>query len=518
MVLPTRVSQYANEVTLHLLLLIAIVTLGPLQFGLHLAELNTPQDVITCRKKAVSTGSGGVKDTIKNFWHSSKPEPVPGFFPDCIPMDDAAFSTVSAIFTVGGFIGALASGPFASSRGRLTAMRVTAIVFFLGSVLETLATGVVVLGIGRLLSGIGAGAATVVVPLYISEISPPKYRGFFGTMTQVSTNVGILLTQTLGYFLSHGTAWRYILGAGVIIATAQAFGLLLVPESPNWLAANGNPTKARQHLQRIRGAGYDISEETAAWGGDAATSEQEGLLSPALSDTSRRGSSSSGSKDAPVHLSVFQVARDPLYSRAIVAVVIVMVAQQLGGINAVMMYSTSLLQNAISVKSSLLTILVSVVNLFCTLAFSMLPDKLGRKACILVSGTGQGVAALLLAICIGMGSKTVAALLVVVFVAFFAVGLGPVPFILASEMVGQEAVGATQSWALGANYFATFLVAQFFPIVNNALNDYWGGSGYVFYLFAIFAGVSMTLVMLFVPETKGKRDADDVWGRERRLD
>jgi MFS family permease len=433
-------------------------------------------------------------------------------------MDDAAFSTVSAIFTVGGFIGALASGPFASSRGRLAAMRVTALVFLLGSALETLAPGAVVLGLGRLFSGIGAGAATVVVPLYISEISPPKYRGLFGTMTQVSINVGILLTQTLGYFLSHGAAWRYILGAGVAVAAVQAIGLLLVPESPNWLAANGQPTKARQHLQRIRGSGHDISEETATWGGDAATAEQEGLLSPALSESSRRGSNSSGPKDAPVHVGVLQVAKDPLYRGAIAAVVIVMFAQQLGGINAVMMYSTSLLQNAISVKSALLTILVSVVNLFSTLACSVLPDKLGRKTCIVISGTGQGVAALLLAISIGLGSKTIAAVLVVVFVAFFAVGLGPVPFILASEMVGQEAVGATQSWALGANYFATFLVAQFFPIVNNALNDLWGGSGYVFYLFAIFAGVSMTLVLLFVPETKGKRDADEVWGRERRLD
>ena len=275
-------------------------------------------------------------------------------------------------------------------------------------------------------------------------------------MTQVSTNVGILLTQTLGYFLSHGAAWRYILGAGVIIAAAQAFGLLLVPGEPQLACCQrpthkGPPAPAAHPRRRPRHLGRDSRLGRRRYHFRAGRP-----AFPCLSDTSRRGSSSSGSKDAPVHLSFFQVARDPLYSRAIAAVVIVMIAQQLGGINAVMMYSTSLLQNAISVKSSLLTILVSVVNLFCTLAFSVLPDKLGRKACILVSGTGQGVAALLLAICIGMGSKTVAALLVVVFVAFFAVGLGPVPFILASEMVGQEAVGATQSWALGANYFATF--------------------------------------------------------------
>ena len=92
------------------------------------------------------------------------------------------------------------------------------------------------------------------------------------------------------------------------------------------------------------------------------------------------------------------------------------------------------------------------------------------------------------------------------------------PFMIASELVGQEAVGATQSWCLAANYIATFVVAQFFPIVNTALNKALGGTGWVYFLFALLAGLSFGFVSWRVPETKGKKDADEVWGRTRRVD
>lgn len=93
------------------------------------------------------------------------------------------------------------------------------------------------------------------------------------------------------------------------------------------------------------------------------------------------------------------------------------------------------------------------------------------------------------------------------------------PFILASELVGQEAVGATQSWCLATNYTATFLVAQFFPIINTALNNWLGGrGGWVYFIFAGFAALFALFISTKVPETKGKKDADEVWGRTRRLD
>ncbi|KAM0326114.1 hypothetical protein ACHAQA_006707 [Verticillium albo-atrum] len=510
---PSGFRQLVHDTTFYLVLLVLISTLGSLQFGFHIAELNAPQDVITCRKKAIPQQS-----TLAKLIRSGKPPPEnPGILPDCIPMNDAAFSTVSSAFVVGGLIGALAAGPYASKRGRLSAMRVTALVFLAGSAFETVAPGVVLLVLGRLLSGAAAGAATVVVPLYVSEIAPPKERGLFGFMTQISINLGILLTQTLGFFLSHGDSWRIILATGAVIALVQSFGLLFVPESPAWLAANGDVNGARRILQRIRGRDFDIGEEIQSWDGEGLNSEQQGLLAqtqPAEDDSAPLPVG----KATGTHLGFFEVVKDPLYRPAIVAVVGVMFAQQLIGINSVIMYSVSLLADLLPFSSALLTILISIIGLIMTIACAPLPDRLGRKTCILISIIGQGSSALILALSIRFGVKILSAVSVAFFVGFFAVGLGPVPFILASELVGQEAVGATQSWCLAANYVATFLVAQFFPIINTALNNALGGAGWVYFIFAGFAAIFAVFTVWKIPETKGKKDWNEVWGRAQRLD
>lgn len=448
--------------------------------------------------------------------------------PDCIPMDRQAFAVVSATFTVGGLIGALAAGPTSSAKGRLLAMRLTSVFFVLGSLVETIAASVAIMATGRFLSGIGAGAATVIVPLYISEISPPAQRGFFGVMTQVSINVGILVTQTLGYFYSYGSAWRWVLGAGVIVGGAQALGLLVVPESPAWLAANKSVGRGKKVLQRIRGRDFDIQEEVAAWGadGDAVLPEEEGLLNAtpdevATPTATRRLSDATSLKPdgkKGQHMGFLAVVRDPLTRPAIVAVVSIMFAQQLCGINSIIMYSVSLLNDLLPISSALLTIVISAINLITTVACAPLPDILGRKTCLLLSIAGQGTSALCLAFSIIYGVKILSAISVLLFVAFFAVGLGPVPFMMASELVTQEAVGATQSWCLASNYFATFLVAQFFPIINIALNERFGGAGWVYFIFAALAALSGLFISWRVPETKGKKDVDEVWGRTRRLD
>lgn len=191
-------------------------------------------------------------------------------------MSEAAFATVSSVFTLGALAGALAAGPLASARGRRPAMRATAVLYAAGSLTEAVAGSVWLLALGRFVSGLGAGASTVVVPLYISEISPPAERGLFGAMTQVSINVGIIATQALGYWLSHGREWRWILAAGLCIAAIKAAGLLCVPESPAWLAAHGDAAGGERVMQRIWGKGFDIQDEVASWrstGGSPANAE-----------------------------------------------------------------------------------------------------------------------------------------------------------------------------------------------------------------------------------------------------
>ncbi len=218
--------------------------------------------------------------------------------------------------------------------------------------------------------------------------------------------------------------------------------------------------------------------------------EEQGLLAPEddstaspLSPRTRPAAKSVGKAS----VGFFDVVRDPFYRPAIVAVIGIMFAQQICGINSVIMYSVSLLDGMLPLDSALVTIMISCINLVTTAACAPLPDRLGRKTCLIISIVGQGSSSLVLALAILFGVKLLSAISVALFVAFFAVGLGPVPFIMASELVGQEAVGATQSWALGANYVATFLVAQFFPIVNTALNERFGGAGWAYFVFAAMA-------------------------------
>ncbi|KAI9846536.1 MAG: hypothetical protein M1837_003957 [Sclerophora amabilis] len=520
--------SWAQDITSYLIYIILITTIGPLQFGFHLAELNAPQAVIICEKKAISTAS------------------APSL-PQCIPMTPAQFGLVSSIFTLGGLIGALAAGPCSTKYGRLLTMRFTTIFFTVGPLFEALAPNIPTMSIGRFLSGLGAGAAIVVVPIYISEIAPPKEKGLFGALTQVMINLGILLAQSLGYFLSRDQLWRVILAVGGCIGFSQLLGLLGVVESPKWSAAHGKPQTAKRNLKKIRGTFVNIEDEVDDWNVDErdfagrmesfivshgscnyelehifqrnadekpAAAEEEGLLgdpdAPSANSSTTLASKHSAKEST---VGIFEVVRNPIYRPAIVAVVGVMLAQQLCGINSIVMYSVSLLSTLLPTTSALLTVIVAAINLIVTLLCAPLADRLGRKACLLLSIAGMGTNSLLLAISLLYSIKPLSAIAMLLFVASFAVGLGPVPFILASELVGQEAVGAAQSWALAANWIATFVVAQFFPVLNESL-----GKGKVYFVFMGLAAMFFVFVVWAVPETKGKRDADDVWGRERRVD
>ena len=186
-------------------------------------------------------------------------------------MDAASFAVVSSIYTLGGLLGALSSGPLSSRYGRVLPLRLASIFFILGPLVSALAPSIPVMATGRFLSGVGAGVAVVVVPIYISEIAPPQSKGMFGALTQVGTNIGILLTQVLGYFLSYGGMWRVVLGVAGGVAVVQAVGLFGVVESPQWLATKERFGFAKKVLRRIRGDS-SIEEEAGNW----ATTEEDG--------------------------------------------------------------------------------------------------------------------------------------------------------------------------------------------------------------------------------------------------
>lgn len=438
-------------------------------------------------------------------------------------MNNPQFGLVSSLFTLGGLLGALAAGPVTARYGRYRAMLITTVPFVVGPVFELLASNIGLLTTGRLISGLGAGAAVVIVPLYISEIAPPEEKGFFGAFTQVMINLGIFTAQLLGYFLSKGQLWRIILAVGGAIGILQAVGLAIAgQESPKWLAENGQGKKAKQILRKIRGHTANVEEEVSGWGlqsREDMDDEEQSLLnnedhqpteSSSSSDPSARTKVKDAGHDAEREvLGVLGVLMHPESRPAVFAVIGVMVAQQLLGINSIVMYGVSLLSDLLQANAALLNVAVAALNVFITMLAAPLPDKYGRKSCLLVSMAGMGISSLLLGIGIMKSIKILSAISVLTFVGSFGVGLGPIPFILSSELVDSKAVGATQSWALAANWIATFLVAQFFPMVNDQL-----GKGKIYFLFAGLAVVFIVFVSWRVPETKGKSDADEVWGRK----
>ena len=164
------------------------------------------------------------------------------------------------------------------------------------------------------------------------------------------------------------------------------------------------------------------------------------------------------------------------------------------------MYGVALLADLLQSNAALLNLLVSLLNICVTLGAATLVDRLGRKTCLLTSIAGMGVSSLLLGFGIKNSISVLSAIAVLCFVGSFGIGLGPIPFIMSAELVDTEAVGATQSWAMGANWFSTFVVAQFFPMVNDAL-----GKGNVYFVFAGLALFFWVFIGWWVPETKGKK-------------
>ncbi|KAJ4376073.1 Bifunctional purine biosynthesis protein PurH [Neocucurbitaria cava] len=485
--------SWFRHLTGYFVYILLIATLGPLLFGFHLSELNAPEDVIRCKRKSIKSTTAGPN------------------LPQCIEMTPTEWGVVGSMYTLGGLIGALSAAPLAGRYGRLRAMLITTIFFAVGPLFEALSPNIGVMAFGRLVSGVGAGASVVIVPLYISEIAPPAEKGFFGAFTQIMCNVGILITQLLGYFLSHDSYWRIILAIGGVIGVVQAAGLLLSVESPKYLAEQGNISLAKKTLRKIRGEDADIDDEMNSWGvaGSGDIHEEEQTLLNNGDEPSESRPKQSSKEDT---LSIMQVFRHPDYQKAAIAVIMVMLAQQFSGINSIVMYGVSLLAGLLESNSALLNLAVSALNIVVTAGCAPLADKLGRKTCLLSSLAGMGISSLLLAVGIIKSVPVLSAVAVLLFVSSFAVGLGPVPFILASELVGPDAVDATQSIALGANWIATFIVAQFFPLASAKLH------GHVYFIFAALSAFFFAFITWYVPETKGKKNADEVWGRERRVD
>jgi MFS family permease len=323
----------------------------------------------------------------------------------------------------------------------------------------------------------------VLVPIYLNEIAPKSWRGAFGVVCQIFVVIGIAIAQFLSLFLSTIPYWRVIMLFGGVIGTLHFLLLLCACESPKWVALQpGGQAKASALLRRIRGE--DSEHEVRDWrrrsllsvdtdgppsspmtlflgvanvGIDADVgllAGSENMLSPISNGPSP------AIKELHIKLTIWQFIRSPAYKPMLRAVLIVMLAQQLSGINAVIFYSTSILQSLLPSSSALISLIISLVNLATTIPSASLVDHSGRKPLLLWSISSMGVSSLFLGLGIVYQWRLISVIASLAFVAGFSFGLGPIPFLIIPELVDAEGVSAGQSFGLVINWMATFCVVR----------------------------------------------------------
>ncbi|KAG0046400.1 hypothetical protein BGZ83_008435 [Gryganskiella cystojenkinii] len=482
------------------------IVLGSFQFGHHIGELNSPQKAMSC-----ADVEQGPSDEYDNTT-----------LPSCILMTPSAFSTLVATLTVGGLLGSLFVGSRLANRfGRRGALMINNASLLIGSLIMGAASTFEALLLGRLLIGVGCGAVTVIVPMYIAEISPPELRGSLGVMNQLGIVVGILFSQVLGLYFSSAWNWRVILLSGAGLSLTQLLLLPLCVESPRYLSLQpGGAAQARRALQILRGR-QDVTKEIRDWTRQddrAVAAEEEGLASgstPLLNDSNDALLVGGGTLQeetephvakafnahnaaAGQRLSVADFVLSPRYRRPVLILLLVQLSQQLSGINGVMFYSTAIMSEIMPSSSALITVYISIVNVFMTLIAAYYMDKAGRRTLLMSSSIAMGISSFLLAGSLNYNFPELSAFSIIAFVASFAIGLGPIPFLIIPEVVDTSAVASASAFALSINFTTNFVVSISFL----KLQEWLGGS--VFYVFAaLLLGLTVAINRI-IPETRGK--------------
>ncbi|KAF0891142.1 hypothetical protein E2562_005211 [Oryza meyeriana var. granulata] len=391
-------------------------------------------------------------------------------------------------------LGSLAAGRTSDAVGRKWTIGLAAAVFQAGAAIMTFAPSFTVLMMGRLLAGIGIGIGIMVAPVYISEITPATLRGSYASFPEIFISLGILLgyVSNLAFAgLPDHINWRVMLAAGIIPSISIAFVLLVIPESPRWLVMQGRTVEARAVLLKVTDSEDEAKERLA---------EIEAAAAVTIS----------GKYDGKT---VWQelTRPSPVIRRMLITGLGIQCFQQITGIDALVYYSPTIFRDAgITTESQLLVATVAVgffKTAFIALAIVLI-DRVGRKPLLYVSTVGMTACLVVLAATLAMlahGSVSksagiaVAILTVCGDVAFFSIGIGPICWVMSSEIFPLRL--RSQAAALGAvmNRVTSGAVAMSFLSVCRAISV--AGA---FSVFAVISALSVVFVYRFVPETSGK--------------
>ncbi len=394
----------------------------------------------------------------------------------------AQWSLAVSAFAIGGPGGAVLGGYLANTRGRKGALLINIWVFFVGGLLMTCALNVYWLIPARLLIGFASGVSSVVVPVYLGEIAPPTLRGTLGTCTQFAMVIGILVSVLMAFPCATQTRWR------LMFLVTPALSLLLVCasffllESPRWLLNRDEKSQeARLVIKKLRAYRRDADVEQEASNFLFAAAKHKTPYSSAHSSSAMLGLLAN--RDMRV---------------LVVCAIALQMAQQLCGINAVFYYSTSFFAGVIA-DPLLGSALVAAVNVLATYVALKLMDSTKRRTLILWSSGGMLVSALaIIAALNGLLPNWAALAAVMLFVSFFEIGLGPIPWLIVAELFDSKYVATAMSLACIVNWACNFLVGLLFPFLHQALGP-WSFGPFCVVLVATFVFTWRQL-----PETHGR--------------
>ena len=320
--------------------------------------------------------------------------------------------------------------------------------------------------------------------LFLGELAPPTLRGMLGTLTQFAMVTGILAADVLAFPFATEGSWRVLFSITALTTIVQLICAPFLLESPRWLLARDpNSLKARYIIKKLRGLRHDHEVETEVghfvMGGAAQRQESQ---------------------------SSFAVLGEMFSHRKLrillVSSLVLQAAQQLSGINAVFYYSTSFFDGVID-NPLLGTTIVGAVNVAATYVALLLMDKSGRRTLILWSSGGMLLSCVIIVMALlGYFSKILALVAVNVYVIFFEIGLGPIPWLIVAEMFEAKYVAVAMSVSSQLNWACNFIVGLVFPYMNKYLGPY----SFVPFGFILLATFVYSATIL--PETQGTTPAE----------